>query len=295
MSFMRPAAALLIVAGVLAGTLDDSSSPAASRAAEGYWILAVDFHVHAFPGDGALAPWALRREVERAGLDAFALTSHNQMVTARLGRRLAARSPGPILIPGQEITARGFHIIAAGIETTVDANQSPAAVIEAVHAQGGVAIAAHPEAPRYTDAYDDRALLLLDGFERAHPIIHQRPESRASFSDFDRRARQANPGIAAIGSSDFHANASIGPGTCRTYVLAGERSATGVIDAVRDGRTVAADADGHLYGNPKYVKIVEAAGGFLPAPVSADRGRAFSLWAVWLGLLGLVVFGGRSG
>jgi predicted metal-dependent phosphoesterase TrpH len=293
--FARPAAFVLIAVGLVAGTLGESSSAPSARAAEGYWILAADFHVHGFPGDGALAPWALRREAERAGLDAFALTNHNRTFTGRFGRWLAERSPGAILIPGQEVTATGFHVIAAGIERTVDANQSAAAVIEAVHEQGGVAIAAHPEAPRYTDAYDDRALLLLDGFERAHPVIHERPETRASFVEFDRRARQANPGIAAIGSSDFHANAAIGPGACRTYLLARERSAAGVLDAVREGRTVAADADGNLYGDPRFVTIVEAAGGVIPPPLSTGRWQRVSLWFVWLGLLGLVVFGRRSG
>jgi hypothetical protein len=294
MRFLRAAAAMLIAAGLVAGTLGASSSPAPARAADGYWILAADFHVHGFAGDGALAPWALRWEAERAGLDAFALTNHNVTFTARVGRWLAERSAGPLLIAGQEVTSRGFHVIAVGIESTVDADQGAAAVIEAVHAQGGVAIAAHP-APPHIVGYDTAALVALDGVERAHPVLRQRPDMTGSVTEFERRARQVNPGIAAIGSSDFHSNAAQGPGTCRTYVLARARSAAGVIDAVREGRTVAADADGTLYGDPRFVAIVEAAGGFLAAPASTDRWRTFSAWSVWIGLLGVVIFGSRSG
>jgi predicted metal-dependent phosphoesterase TrpH len=282
-SLARTLSAALVVAGLLAGTWSESiPDPAARRSPAGEWILAADFHVHAFPGDGGLPPWALRHQAARAGLDVFTISNHNRVSTARLARWMSQQSPGPIVIVGQEVTARGFHVIAAGIEERVNWRTSAADVIRAVHAQGGVAIAAHP-VRRFWPAWDDEALAIVDGYERAHPVI-DREKTRDELASFDGRIRAMRPTIAAIGSSDFHWTGSIG--WCRTYVLARDRTAGGVIEAVRAGRTVAADRQGRLYGNPAVVSAVEAAGGFIAPP--AERYRWLSIGLVWFGLLGMV-------
>jgi len=282
-SLARGFSAALVGAGLLAGTWSESiPEPLARRSPAGEWILAADFHVHAFPGDGALPPWALRHEAARAGLDVFTVSNHNRVSTARLARWMSRQSPGPMVIVGQEVTARGFHVIAAGIEERVNWETSPADVVRAVHEQGGVAIAAHP-IRRFWPAWNDEALGTLDGYERAHPVI-DRENTRAELASFDRRIRAMRPDIAAIGSSDFHWTGSVG--WCRTYVLARDRTAAGVVDAVRAGRTVAADRQGRLYGDPALVSAVEAAGGFIAPP--AERYRWLSIGLVWFGLLGMV-------
>jgi hypothetical protein len=283
----RPVSGLLLLMGLLTGTFGELSTKPIPRRGAGYWILAADFHVHAFPGDGALAPWALRHEVERAGLDVFTISNHNRVSTARSAQWLAERSEGPIVIVGQEITARGYHMIAAGIKERVNWETPAAAAIRAVHAQGGVAIAAHP-ARQYWPGWDDEAVATLDGYERAHPSMDWNEHNKTDFASFEHRAVARNPRIATIGSSDFHWNGA--PGWCRTYLLARERTEAGVLDAVRAGRTVAADAHGHLYGDSQLVTIVEAAGGFVPPP-ETDRWRTLSIVSAWLGLLGLLVLG----
>lgn len=262
------------------------------RQAGGYEILDADFHVHGFAGDGVLAPWALRREVQRASLEVFALTNHNQTFTARFARWLTESTPGPLVIVGQEVTARDFHISAVGIESTVDAEQSAAKVIEDIHAQGGIAIANHPESARYTAGYDERALRLLDGFERTHPILYADPMATASFEAFERSLTAVNPAVAFVGSSDFHGGGS--PGWCRTYVLARERTAASALEALRDGRTVAVDAAGRLFGRTEYVDLVRGIGGDRK-PSTKDWRATASAGVVWLGLLGLLVLPRRLG
>lgn len=283
MTSPRGLSAVVMVVGLVSGTLADGRPVRQPPRIDGYWLLAADFHVHAFGGDGSLTPWALRREAERRGLDAITVTNHNQTYAARFARWMS----GPIVLVGEEITSRNYHLIAAGIERTVNWDQPAADAIEDVHAQGGVAIAAHPIRD-YREGYDDRALTLLDGAEAAHPAMHVaglRPE----FEAFFRRAREQNPGLAAIGSSDFHATPSVG--LCRTYVLATEPTATGVIDAVRQGRTVASDRDGNLSGDPIYVRMVEAGGVGQRATDEADFSRWFAIACTWIGLLGLVIVG----
>ena len=279
------AAAGLVAASLVAGSLSPRPPLREPIRAGGYWILAVDFHVHGFPGDGALPPWLLRDEAARAGLDAFVLTNHNRVSTARFARRHAAGTPGPIVIVGEEVTGRGFHIAAAGLEERVDWTHGAAAAIRAVHAQGGVAIAAHPER-HYTSGWDDGAVSLVDGHERAHPSMRD-PEAGADFATFAARAVALHPNIATIGSSDYHTGLS--PGICRTLVLARERSAEGVIAAVRDGRTVAMDMDGRLYGNADAVRLVQEARFPPPARRPFTPGSRALIAAALAGLLLLVL------
>ena len=117
-------------------------------------------------------------------------------------------------------------------------------------------------------------------------------EAGADFAAFWERVNGVNPGVAAIGASDFHTTGA--PGWCRTYVLARERTIDAVLEAVRDGRTVAAGANGVLYGNPQWIGLVESAGGFVSSPPPPDRWRRSAVACAWLGSLGLVIFGWRS-
>jgi len=290
MTSPRGVAALVFVIGLIVGTIADSDTTRVLQPDEGYWILAADFHVHAFVGDGALTPWILRREAERAGLDVFAITNHNQVFMARIGRWLSGRSPGPLVLVGEEITARNYHLIAVGIKRPIDWDQPALSAVNAVHAQGGVAIAAHP-VRMYWSAFDDRALASLDGAEAAHPSMRADEVRTRDIEAFYRRARQHNPAVAPIGSSDFHAVAPIG--LCRTYVLARDNTEAGVIDAVRQGRTVAVDAHGNAYGDPEHVRRVVAHRARV-ASVASSRAvvwRRLAVACAWIGLLGMVVLG----
>jgi predicted metal-dependent phosphoesterase TrpH len=282
-------AALALLVGVTVGTLVDTVPGRVVPRSGDNWILAGDFHVHAFPGDGTLAAGELRREAWRAGLDVIAVTNHNQTLAAHLVAR-SGRSGEPLVMVGQEITNPGYHLIAVGITVTVDADQPAAEAIRAVHAQGGVAIAAHPSR-KYWSAFDDDALALLDGTEAAHAAMRGDGEFAADLRDFFERARQQNSTIAAIGSSDFHSSPALG--LARTYIVARERSEGAVLDAIREGRTVAVDGDGGLHGDPDLVRLVAA-------NRPAGRAGALALWrrvsivCAWAGLLGLILFNRRS-
>ncbi len=280
---------MLLAGGLAAGTLGEAPAMAPpERQAGGYLILAADFHVHGFPGDGALPPWLLRRQVARAGLDVYALSNHNQVATSRFGSWLARRSPGPLVIAAQEVTAPGYHLVAVGVRDVVRWDRPAAEAIRDVHAQGGVAIAAHP-GRFFWPAWDDEAVALLDGVERAHGEMHFDDQAGVDFAAFWERVSGVNPDVAAIGASDFHTTGT--PGWCRTYVLARERTIDAVLEAVREGRTVAAGANGVLYGHPAWVSLVELAGGDVRSPPPPDRWRRSAVAGAWLGILGLVLFG----
>lgn len=248
-------------------------------------MLTGDLHVHAFPGDGALTAWDLRAEARRRSLDVITISNHNHMVAARIGRAVLRQDQLPIVIPGQEVTARDFHMIALGIERTVNADQSAASVIDSVHAQGGVAIAAHPVSA-YSRGYDSTALARLDGTEAAHPA--GKDGYRDELLAFYARTLQRSRPIAAIGSSDFHFGAPLG--LCRTVLFVNEISRAGVLEAIRAGRTVAVDLNGAMYGDRGLISLVDLQA-ILP-PARAGVPAILSTIFVWVGLIGVALLGG---
>lgn len=240
---------------------------------DGRRVVAADFHVHTAFGDGAIPPWNIGREARRRGLDAVALTNHNQVFAARLARWLSRHLGGPVVLAGQEVTNPGFHVVAAGLQRAVDWRLPVADMIADVHAQGGVAIAAHPERP-YWPAFDAPAMRALDGAEVLHPLVFVTADGRRDLAAFYQRVQQARDRpLAAIGSSDFHTLATLG--RCRTFVSARELSEPAILQAVREGRT-----QPHCKGDP------------LPAPALApppDPALGIGGLLSWLALLGLLL------
>jgi len=290
-------ATIALAIAIAVGTLVDRVPTSAPQRAGEYVVLAGDFHVHAFPGDGSLAPWTLRQEAARAGLDVFAVTNHNMVFTARFAEWMASssggssrasavtprESRGPIVIAGQEITNPEYHLIAVGLTRTVNADQPAAAAIRDVHAQGGVAIAAHPT-PRFHGYDDDQTVALLDGTEAAHPV--DRVSGQEEFTAFFERARRLKPSIAPIGSSDFHVSPAVA--ACRTLVFAREATAAGVIEAIRSGRTVAVDQFGHRHGEASLIQLLDTMPD-VDRPVDTTIWRRASLVLAWTALLALLV------
>ncbi len=168
--------------------------------------------------------------------------------------------------------------------------QSAAAAAAGVHAQGGVAIAAHP-GRRSWRFLTDADLVALDGVEVAHPMIHDWIESRRDLLAFYQRARAVHPSIAAIGSTDFHQLAPVGLG--RTYLLVKAATPAAILDAIRAGRTVACDGLGKAYGPPELVEMVgdDCRRDASSPPDGQTALERAGTWLVWLGVVALVVFG----
>jgi hypothetical protein len=258
----------------------------------GFLVLAGDFHVHSFPGDGALAPWAIAREARRRRLDVFALTNHNANWSWRLARALdrTDRTAGVLMLPGDEVTGVGFHVAAVGIDRPVDWRGSIEDVAAAIHAQGGVAIGAHPVGV-FRKTFDAKAYRALDGIEAAHPEMFGSERLGRDFAEVYRDAVAAHPSIAAIGSSDFHTWAPVG--LCRTYLFVRAATREGVLEAIRAGRTVACDSAGEVHGPPLLAPLVVdecRADASAPPLGDAALSRAGSAIA-WLSLAGLVLLG----
>ena len=277
---LRFVAFLLLIAGLTIGTAIDDSSPRAPIRTPRGTVLRADFHVHAFPGDGLLPAWELAREASRRGIDVIAVTNHNQTLAASFPVLRSGQLP--LVLRGQEVTTPSFHLVAVGVQDTVDWRLPLAGVIEAIHARGGVAIAAHPRRSAWHADLESSAG--VDGSEAMHSLSIRDPRGGIELLEFYRQVRSRKPTLAAIGSSDFHAVAPLGRAT--TYLFVDEISEGGVLNAIRRGHTVATDASGTLVGPLDLADLVRDSGATNLPP---ERNRAWGHIAVTLVLGALVL------
>jgi predicted metal-dependent phosphoesterase TrpH len=283
MTAIRWVAAGLLLAAFAAGAIGDSPPAHPRLILGGYHVLAADFHVHSFPLSWAtLAPWDTALEARRQGLDAIAIVGHNHVWVSKVGRWFARRAGGPLVLTGEEIVSAHYHLLAIGIESTIDWRQPAASAIERIHRQGGVAIAAHPLA-QYWSAFDAQTRQALDGAEVLHPIAYASDDLAAQLRQFYNSAP-----LTAIGDSDYH---GLGPiGLCRTYVFAKEETQQGILDALRHGRTMVYDRAGRAYGDPALIRLAAASKVAEGAPAAGF----LSVFSRIAGILGLTALVGQA-
>ena len=132
---------------------------------------------------------------------------------------------------------------------------------------------------------------IIDGYEAAHPLMFSATQGRRDLRAFEQRARAIKPGLAAIGSTDFHFFAPLG--FCRTFVFATERSAPAILDAIKRGRTVACDAAGEVYGAAELMQVVSDACRAAAGSPARDASSAGRLGAalLWFGLFAVILLG----
>ena len=266
----------LLVAATVVGTAIDRVPAREPITLGGYRVVAADFHTHSSTwSDGSLTPWGLVLEASRQGLDAIAVTGHRQTQDARWARWFSEQIGGPTVLIGEELPEIPHHVVAVGIETTVDSALDVASQIAEIHRQGGIAIAAHP-GPMFWKGFEP-VMDRLDGTEICHPAVYAIEEAQAIFEQFAQRTAAT-----AIGSSDFHGLGRLG--LCRTFVFARDTGADAILEAIRARRTVVYGREGKAYGDPELIRLA-AADGRLPA--AARPGYSPSLLDRVSHLLGL--------
>jgi predicted metal-dependent phosphoesterase TrpH len=175
-----------------------------------------DLHVHTASGDGMASPRQILDYVEaETDLDVIAITDHDDLRGALEAREVCARGRYRFqVITGMEVTAVEGHIIALWVEEPLPSLRPVEEVLEAVHRQGGLAVAAHPLSwltrslgQKTLDrlAASGRNGVYLDAMETAN----QAPGSRLGL----RKAAALNREryhLAEVGGSDAHFLKAVG-------------------------------------------------------------------------------------
>ena len=177
-----------------------------------------DMHLHSLYSDGTATVASILDHVEeRTDLDVIAITDHERVDGALRAAELhAAGGYSFDLVVGEEITTRRGHVLALYITERLRALRPLEETLAAIHAAGGVAIAAHPLAPiplsvgarslRMARDHDDPAVR-FDAIEAFNPSTAGRTRQGARLALNDGELR-----LPGVGNSDAHVLEGIGSG-----------------------------------------------------------------------------------
>src|SRR5215218_7505135 len=105
-----------------------------------------DLHIHTAHADGldsaeAIVDWA----ETQSDLDLIAITDHDEVAAGLRAREYALRRGYRVgVVPGVEITTRGGHLLALGVERPFRMLRPLEESVDEVRAAGGICIAPHP-------------------------------------------------------------------------------------------------------------------------------------------------------
>ena len=175
-----------------------------------------DLHIHTLASDGTAGVVEILEHVERAtDLDVIAITDHERIDAALAGRAIARdRGLRAEVIVGEEITTLGGHLLGLWLEAPIRPFRSMRTTIAEIHAQGGLAIPAHPLVPYPLCAQGFVLRRLLADDERYRPdaieAFNPTTLGRPWHDQVVRFAEQHS--LARVGSSDAHALEAVGSG-----------------------------------------------------------------------------------
>ncbi len=164
--------------------------------------IRLDLHVHSAASyDGRMTLDEIVAAARAAGLDGVAVCDHDAVLLH------APAYEDFLLIPGAEFSTEYGHLL--GLFLTAPIGRLPfAETVAAIHAQGGVAVLAHPF-ERTRDAGRLRPILpLLDGVE----VWNGRAERKIADANALARALAERHGLRFFAGSDAHLPAEIGNG-----------------------------------------------------------------------------------
>jgi len=161
-----------------------------------------DLHLHTTCSDGKPTPEELARRLARTSLAVAAVTDHDTVEGALLVEEALAGT-GPEIVIGSEVSSRDGHVLALFVIRDIVPGMSAEATIDAIHEQGGLAVAAHPYS--LAEGVGDLAARLpFDGVE----ILNGSP--LMEMSNARAVARLARTSAALLGGSDAHVASAAG-------------------------------------------------------------------------------------
>ena len=179
-----------------------------------------DLHLHTQWSDGD----DLERVLDQAltiGLDAIAITDHDEIGGAFEARRLVHERRLPLaIVPGTEISSLDGHIGALFVMKTIPKDLTAAETVDLIHEAGGIAVAHHPYSPPWLDKVlrvqlgcgDLIKSVPFDAIECTNAVPGSGVKYNIAAID---AMRKQHISVAVTGGSDAHVASFVGKG--KTY------------------------------------------------------------------------------
>jgi len=183
-----------------------------------------DLHVHTtYSKDSLITPKDLIYYAKKRGLNAVAVTDHNQLE----GAWKIAKETDFLVIPGMEISSADGHIVALNVNELIPRGFSAVETVERIHKAGGIAIACHPYV-LFKGCLRDKVGATFDAIEvinaRAFPFKNSVKKAEEAAENFK---------LSRVAGTDAHYGPQIGYGY--TAIEAAEPSVDAIAKAIVKG------------------------------------------------------------
>ena len=183
-----------------------------------------DLHVHStYSSDSIITPKELVFYARKRGLNAVAVTDHNQVE----GARKIARETDFLIIPGTEVSSRDGHIVGLNVNEVIPRGLSTDETVDRIHKAGGIAIACHPHA-LFKGSIGQHVTAKFDAVETINASSFP---FRSASSKAEKLAERF--GLPRVAGTDAHYGPVIG---CAYTVIDSELNVESILKAIVDGR-----------------------------------------------------------
>ncbi len=189
-----------------------------------------NLHTHSTRSDGALPPQETIEKYRSLWYDFLMLSDHDT-----LGEPETLSADGMLLIRGNEISAGGPHLLHVGASKRIEPCENRQQVIDAVNADGGLAILCHPNWQEHFNHCTYEKLLELQGYagiEILNGTCLRLPGEARATDKWDRVLATGRI-IWGYGNDDMHKEYE--QALAWTVVRAKSRSVEAVVEALRKG------------------------------------------------------------
>ena len=209
--------------------------------------LKLDLHVHSYHSpDGRMDLDEIVTRCRRVGLDGCAVCDHDACLPPEEIRRIREAYPEFLLIPGTEVSTELGHLLGWFVTEPVDSRDLRAAA-EAIHAQGGIAVLAHPFEHTADPSRPVPAAGYIDGTEVWNSRADRKNRKANAMAEEFARAH----GLRRFAGSDAHVLREIGNAVTVLNVEP-DGGADGIAEKTAGGnaeRTAGGNAEGTADGN----------------------------------------------
>lgn len=198
-----------------------------------------NLHTHSTRSDGAQEIQEVVRGYAKRGYDFLMMSDHDILAD------LTGLDPcGMVLIRGNEVSARGPHILDVGARAKIEPVGDRQAVIDAINRAGGFAILNHPNWEDDFNHYPFELMLALKdyaGIEIVNGGTLGAPGSHLAVDKWDRLLSSGRR-VLGFANDDSHSEAHMALGW--NVAFAAEKSAAAALEALRSGNFYASTGVG---------------------------------------------------